>query len=1067
MKLKSTFLKKKCVLIAVATLFSGGLLQLKAENNPSSSPQMTNQATRTIKGKVMEENGDPLIGVSVSVDKTTTAVMTDLEGNYQIKLPSGNTKLKFVYVGYKEQVVDVGSKTIQNIVLQEDNKVLDEVVVVGYGTQKKATLSGSVATVNSESFQQKGNLSSPLQALQGQVPGVMITRSSTAPGDESWSMSLRGAVSANSTEPLIIIDGVAYNSVNDLRLLNPNDIESINFLKDGAAAIYGSRAAGGVVLITTKQGKQGKTKVEYSGTMQTSKIGLMPHLMNIDQWADGIMTTLENDDNTSSVWYTYAQLAKKYKGKYIDLSNSASPFGSAAFTDVADFVFSNDDWLGNLFGNSYSTEHNLSISGGGENTSYRLSLGYLYNGSTLQYGDNNNKRYTFRLNNNLKLSKHLSLESSISYNRQEQVAPTMVSSALTSSVPMPGLPLHALNGKPYAWGTWYSPVAEVEDGGDNKLSVSYIGFSETFKYNVTNWLDANVNLGYNTSNAARNINYNSIDYYNYAGTKIVATIPTVENSYYEETNAKTDFYSIAGYLQAKKTYSKTHNFSLMLGSQYEFKDYTYYGVIVKDPQTGLEIVNGSGDVTLTGDESRYQNANLSYFSRFNYDYRQKYLLEFNARYDGSSKFLSENRWKLFWGTSLGWRLTEEKFMKGLKWLNDLKLRASYAIVGNQSGIGNYDGVQLYSVNSSTGAYVGDSKLSYITTSGTLASTSRTWEQIENYNIGIDFGLLNQRLTGTIDVFLKKNNNMLISVTYPGVLGITAPSSNSGKFKDSGFEGKINWHDKIGNVAYDLGGSLSFARNKLVYYGGTTVKSSGYTSSQQGYPLSSIFGLRYGGKIQNENQLEAYEAKYYTNNGVGMPSDLRVGDNMYCDLNNDGVLDYNDYEYLGSDTPEISYSFNLGANWKGFSLSCIFQGVANRFVYRGNTDTWVVPFRAIYTNTTTQSIGHTWSEDNPNAYYAPYTTQSDINTYNYQASSLTAQDGRYIRLKNVTLGYTLPSAVVSKMKFVSNVHFYLTGADIWEYTKIKDGWDPEAKYSPSGTQRYPFTRNYTFGLDLTF
>ena len=944
---------------------------------------------------------------------------------------------------------------------------MDEVVVVGYGTMKKESLTGAVTVVDSKAFKEKGGLSSPLEALQGQVAGVMITRSSSAPGDESWGLNLRGAVSANSTEPLIIIDGVAYNSVNELRLINPNDIETINFLKDGSAAIYGSRAAGGVVLITTKKGAEGKVKVEYSGTATLKTVGLMPSAMNIDQWADGVMTALENDNNTSNSWYTFAQLAKQYKGTYIDLSNSNSPFGSAGFNDVSDFVFSDDtNWLDSLFGETMSTEQNLSISGGSERSSYRISLNYLYDGSTLQFGNNNNQRYTFRMNNTFKLTDKIKLESSISYSRQEQVVPTMISSVLTTQMPMPGLPFTSVDGKPYAWGTWGSPVAKVTEGGDNKLSVSNFSLSETLNYQITDWLSANANVGYTTGVANRNTVQNSITYYNYAGDKQVLTEPVQANSEYTQTNAQTDFYSISGYLNAMKTFKDKHNLSLTLGAQYEFKEYTYFGVKVKDIQSGLEIVNGSGEITLSGSEDKYQNAIMSYFGRFNYDYDNRYLLELNARYDGSSRFLPENRWDLFYGVSLGWRLKEENFLKDVDFLSDLKLRLSYAEMGNQSGISNYDGVQIYNLETGTGAYVGTDKLSYIKTSGVLASTSRSWERIKNYNLAVDFGFLNGRLTGTVEAFMKKNDNMLVSITFPGTLGDDAPKANAGKFKTWGYEGSLNYRGKIGQVDYHLGGVFTFARNELVDYGGTSVMSSGYTSTQQGYPLNSIFGLRYGGKIQNEEQLNAYMTKYYENNGIGMPSNLRVGDNMFCDENGDGVLDHNDYIFLGSDSPEISYSFNAGASYKGFDFNVIFQGAANRFVYRG-IDNWTVPFRANYTNTITSSIGNTWSEDNPDAYYAPYTNDSNINNYNYQASSLTSQDGRYLRLKNVTIGYTFDSKLLKRQNVVENVRLYITGADLWETTKIKDGWDPEAKRDASGTQRYPFTRNFTFGVNLTF
>jgi len=1072
-KLKSKFRENKSLLLAVAILFGGVCYSdLRAEYH-SNGMLSVNQSTTSVKGVVTDRTGEPLIGVSVSVEGTTIGSMTDIDGNYEIRVPSEHSKIKFSYIGYKDQIVDITGKTTIDIRMDEDNALLDEVVVVGYGTQKKASMSGAVAVVGSKAFQEKGGLSSPLEALQGQVAGVTITRASSAPGDESWSMNLRGASSMNTTEPLIVIDGLASGTVNDLRLLNPNDIESMNFLKDGAAAIYGSRAAGGVILVVTKKGAKGKTKVEYSSTATLKTVGLMPSAMSIDQWADGVMTALENDNNTSNVWYSYAELAKKYKGSYIDLSTSANPFGTAAFTDVSDFVFDDSaNWLDSLFGDTWSTEQNLSISGGTDRSSFRVSLSYMYDGSTLQFGNNNNKRYNFRTNNTYKLTDKITLESSVAYNRQEQVAPSFIASVLTTNMPMPGLPFRSLNGKPYAWGTWGSPVAKVEDGGDNKLTVSGISINETVKYEITNWLSATADVGYSTSSAMRNVVENSIDFYNYTGERSVLVSPTKANSTYKQTSSRTDFYSATGYLNAHRTFAKKHDISATLGAQYEFNEHVYFGAKVKDIQDGLEIINGSGEVTLSGDEDKYQNSIMSYFGRLNYAYDDRYLFEINGRYDGSSRFESQNRWDLFYGVSLGWRIQQESFLKDVDWLSDLKLRLSYAEMGNQSGISNYDGVQLYSLETGTGAYVGSDKLSYIKTSGVLASNDRSWERVKNYNVGLDFGFLNGSLSGSVDAFMKRNDNMLVSLTFPGTLGDSAPKANAGEFKTWGLEGQLNYRAKIGEVDYHIGGTFTFARDKLVDLGGATVLKSGYVKEQQGYALKSIFGLRYAGKIQNEEQLAAYKAKYYNNNQIGMPSNLRVGDNMYCDENGDGVLDEKDYIHLGSDTPEISYSFNFGAGYKGFDVNFIFQGAANRFVYRG-IDNWTVPFRANYTNTITSSIGETWNENNRNAYYAPYTNDTNINNYNYQASTLTAQDGRYLRLKNVTLGYTFDRKMLVKTKVIEGARIYVTGTDLWETTKIKDGWDPEAAAyenngdAAKGVKRYPFNRNFTFGINLTF
>ena len=1028
--------------------------------------------TVTVTGQVTDQQNEPLIGVTVLVDgQTAGGTVTDFDGNYSIKAAS-NATLKFSYIGYQDQKIAVGGKSVINVQMKEDSELLEEVVVVGYGTVKKESLTGAVTTVDAKAFEQKGSIESPLEALQGQVAGVIITRSSSAPGDAGWNLNLRGSVSVNSTEPLVIIDGVAA-SVNEMNNLNPNDIESINFLKDGSAAIYGSRAAGGVVLITTKKGKAGKIKVEYGGSATLKAVGLQPELMNIDQWAEGVKTTLRNDDNMANVWYTYAELAQLYKGGYIDLDTSANPFGNAAFTDVADFVFDDVDWLGNLFGSCWSTEHNLSISGGNDKSSYRISLGYNYEGSTLQYGDNNNQRFTFRINNQYKFTDKLKLESVVGYVRQEQVTPTQISSALTDTYPMPGLPMTTADGRAYGWGTWGSPLAKVTEGGNNNYRLSRINISETLTYDITDWLTANANIGYNTTEKWRDITTNAIQFYNFAGTRQTLTSPTVANSSYRQVNDHTDFYSFSGYVNARKTFWKDHNFSLTLGAQYEFTDYKKFGATAKEIQDGLELINGAGEITIpTADNDRYQNSIMSYFGRFNYDYLGRYLLEFNGRYDGSSKFLPENRWDFFWGVSAGWRISEEKFMKTFDWLTNLKLRASYAEVGNQSGIGNYDGVQLYNVTSSAGAYVGADKLSYIATNGTFASTSRSWERIKNYNLALDFGINIGHagtLNGTVEYFQKRNNNMLVSITFPATLGDKAPTANKGKFKDYGWEGQLTWNGHVGkDWQYHVGGTLTFARNELTDYGATTVLTSGYRSTTQGYALNSIFGLRYGGKIQNEEQLQAYLTKYYENNGIGMPSNLRVGDNMYVDENGDGKLDENDYIYLGSDAPEISYSFNFGGSWKGIDLNVVFQGAANRFVYRA-INNFTVPFRALYTNTTTASIGHTWSVDDPSDdyYYSPYTNDGNINNYNYQANSQTAQDARYLRLKNVTIGYTLPQQLVKKTKILEGVRVYFTGTDLWETTKIKDGWDPEAPRSASGTSRYPFTRNYTFGMNLTF
>jgi len=1028
-------------------------------------------ASSTVTGEVLDSNGEPLIGATVMLKGSTDGVATDFDGKFTLKAPVGAT-IVISYIGYKTLEVKYDGQPI-TVTLAEDTEMLDEVVVVGYGTQKKATMTGAVTAIGEKALSNKGVLSSPVQALQGQVPGVIITRGSSAPGDESWSMSLRGAVSKNSTEPLVIIDGIEYESVNELRLLNPSDIESINFLKDAAASIYGSKAAGGVVLVTTKKAKDNKLRVEYNGSYTHKKVGLKADLMTLDQWSDAVVQARTNDGyGDDDAWLRYAKLARTYKNKYIDLDHTTNPFKDInAFSDVADFTFFDNNWNDIMWGDAGSTTHELSVSGGKEGSTFRLSAGYMYDGSNLRWGENNNQRVNLRLNNNIDLTDRLHLNSVIAYNRQDQVAPSQISDALTTSTAQPGLPASTIDGKPYGWGTWVTPNWVCELGGENKLKVSAINISENLIYNILEGFNANVTFGYNTSTASRDVKKKQIDYYNYAGNRVVLQSPEQSKTSYAKSSARTDFYSVQGYLDWTRTFNGLHDVKVMGGMQFNFKDYDYANTEVLDIQPELDAINGSGTVSLEKVE-RWQESILSYYGRVNYAYDSKYMLEGQARYDGSSKFQAANRWAFFWGASAGWRISQENFMEATRgWLSELKLRASYGNVGNQSGIDRYSGSALYNFHQGSGVLVGNTLLSYLDTNGKLVSTDRTWERVHNYNVGLDFGFFNSRLSGNVEAFWKKTNNMLIDVIYPGILGDSAPTANKGKFKAWGYEGQVNWNDKIGNVSYHIGSTFTYAENKLLDNGGSGAIKAGVRSDREGYPLNSVFGLRYCGKIQTQEQLELYRKRYADKYSMGgVLSQVRLGDNMYEDVNGDGKLDENDLVYLGTDDPKIQFSFNGGFEWKGFDVNVIFQGAAKRTVWRsesdGGYDSWSCPMRSVYMNSSSQWIGNVWSKDNPGGFYPSLTNESNINGYNYQCSSWSVNDGSYLRLKNVTIGYTLPASLLQKTVLTS-VRFYATGTDLWEWCKIHDGWDPEAKRTVTAASRYPFLRTFTFGANIVF
>lgn len=554
------------------------------------------------------------------------------------------------------------------------------------------------------------------------------------------------------------------------------------------------------------------------------------------------------------------------------------------------------------------------------------------------------------------------------------------------------------------------------------------------------------------------------------------TNPQQEESNYIKSNSQTDLYTINAYANWSQTLADKHDVAVMLGTQYSFKEYDYTTTKAKNILPSLDIINGIGEVTLVNDNNKgpekWQEALLSYFARVNYDYLSKYLLEGNFRYDGSSKFQPENRWAFFWGVSAGWRLSEETLIKNLNIFDDLKLRVSYGTVGNQGGIDRYDGIQLYNFNQNKGALIGGEKISYIDTNGKLLSMDREWETIQNYNVGLDFGLFGNRLKGTAELFWKVCENMLIDVSYPATLGDKAPTANVGGFKANGFEGNLNWSDKIGEVGYSIGGTFTYTTNKLTDNGGGVTITDGVRSDREGYPLNSVFGLKYVGKIQNDEQLEKYLYRYTGNNTIDMPTNLRLGDNMYEDVNGDGKLTEEDYVFLGTDDPKISFSFNGGLEWKGFDFSVVFQGVGMRSIWRTGSsnksnDAWRIPVMKPHLNSPNFSVGDVWSPENPGAYYPTYTNVDQINTYNYRCSSWSVENGNYLRLKNISLGYTFPTKWLEKTKFLTYARVYVTGADLWETSKIRDGWDPEASRTVTAYGRYPFTRSVTFGLNLTF
>lgn len=1082
--------------------------------------QSASQQTGTIKGVVAGADGEPLIGATVKVKGSKGGTMTDIDGGFSLKAAIGAT-LQVSYVGYKTLEVKATSSDLK-ITLQEDNEVLDEVVVVGYGSQKKASLTGAVSTLDTKIVQDK-SVSTPLAALQGQIPGMVVTRSSSAPGREEWGYKIRGQASVNDPGALVIIDGVAGGNLNNI---DPNDIASMSVLKDGAAAIYGSRAAGGVILVETKKGQNQKVKITYSGNVTVKTPAMQQKWMNMEQWAyaieeatlnndvhrdaDGNWTSskLGQDIGASRYWTLQAMKTHdpRFMGRVVDYN-----FPEIRTTGFMDYDMNDEVW-----GNAVSNSHALSFNGGNATNRFNIALSYHNDGSPMRskWGDDNYRRYGIRANHDIELAKWVELGTRIVFERIEKKFPKFGANAANGNIP--GSPMLTPSGLPFGWGGNFTPVVKTKFGGTQNENTNSFSINFQPKFHITKDLDLVGNIYFNPWDT-NNMGYqNLVKWYDWHDVEYRSTNP---NSSYVNREAKTVMKTLyQGYFNYHHTFAEAHNLAVMAGLSYE-KERSTKMILEKKNLTVPELhsVNTATDYNKGSDEIK-EWALASYYGRINYDYMGRYLVELIGRYDGSSKFIKGKKWSPFFGASVGWRISEEKFMRNAAtWLDNLKIRASYGEVGNQNGIDNYDYIALVNLNTPsgnapTGGLFGPSSkpsMGQTITQKNVVSLDRTWEKIKTMNVGLDFTVLNNRLTGTFEYFIKKNDNMLTSVTYPSVFGASAPKTNSGKMEVKGWELSLGWRDRIGNVDYWVNGNISDARNKLISMENATVKQwDKVTSNLEGYALGTMWGLEAYKLIENEQELEDYRKLIDAKTDKLIDSKLlSVGDMMYRDLDGDGFVTKKDVKLLGDNTPHYSYAINLGARWNNFDFSATFQGVGKMAVIRDKSAATMLVANT-YQNQGAIWYGRSWSDiaeklgnrqisfsepvwdasgaitgsenrtvdlllpavnKDPNA-VPRSTTNGTVRTYNYLYSDAwyKLQNGAYTRLKNITIGYTIPGNLTKRIG-ISNLRLYFTGNDLFEITHTKDGWDPETTgTNPLDAKAvYPFMRSYTFGINFTF
>lgn len=994
------------------------------------------QQVHKITGTVVDKAGLPVIGANVIVKGTTNGTVTDVEGRFSLEIPE-NAVLLVSYIGYVEREMQVGDESALSIILQEDTQALEEVVVVGYGTQKKINLTGAVESISSDVIEDRP-IKSVADALQGTALGVTVTSAAGQPGEFS-KIKIRGDASLNSDGALVLIDGMP----GDLNQVNPQDIENISVLKDAASsAIYGARAAEGVILVTTKSGKSTKTRVEYSGNISFNTPTRIPE-----------STTAAEHVRLSNLAFTNAGLAPNFTEEAINAINNHS---TVSIPKGNDWIYTADmDWIDLMMDRSFQQQHNLTVSRSQESLKYLFSAGWLdQDGMFSEYGPDNFDRFNLRSNVNLDIVKDkLNLDSRITFSRMDQRYHPKFGEwtipYITFIQAGPNMPIYDTNGNYARYRMQANPIQALREGGEGKEFTNVVDGIFTLSYKPITDLTLKAVGGARFTSKEISEWRRAYGKYGPNGLVSMAAGQSGDNNL---TLTKDNTRYFTGQLLAE--YSKSlgsHDFKLLGGWSAEMEYYSMLSGkrlnIVGNELPALDLGATDG-WSNDGDETHW--ALLSGFMRLNYAYASKYLFEANFRADGSSRFSSRNKWGIFPSFSIGWRITEEDFMKEQNLFSNLKLRASWGQLGNQNGLGLYDHIAQYVVD---GYYPFKNELAQWAKLSQLPSETRSWETVEMKNIALEMGFLDNRLTVTGEYFHKRNKDMLVNIEVPSVIGIDVPTGNYGELVVKGWEVSIGWRDQIKDFNYFVSFNLADRKDKLVDYG---VEYTGFTAGVdqkvQGYSIGSIFGFETDGYFQTSK--EAQEAPAF-NRAIQDAGDIR-----YIDQDGDGKISApNDLVYLGTTQPRYEFSFHLGGSWKSIDFSALFQGVGKRNFYLDGEV--FQPFRDSWSNYSYTYFSDYWTPENPNALLPRLYAGTK---HNYQYSSHWLQNAAYIRLKNLQVGYTLNPEWTRKVK-IEKLRVYFSGENMFEFSKMFRYFDPEL--NKVAGYMYPIMRNYSLGVNVVF
>ncbi|MGQ1946069.1 SusC/RagA family TonB-linked outer membrane protein [Geofilum sp. OHC36d9] len=1040
-------------------------------------PQKAGQVT----GVVSDELGNPIPGVNIFVKETTIGTVSDIDGRFTLNVSATEQPvLVLSFIGYELKEIEVGEQSVFDVTMKSSLASLDEVVVVGFGTQKKVNITGSVATASSKDLE-KRPVSNAVQALQGVIPGLNIYNSGVGGElDATKTINIRGTGTigdGSKGDPLILIDGME----GDINTINPQDIESISVLKDAASSsIYGSRAPFGVVLVTTKSGKKGKTVINYNNSFRYKTPVMMPDMQNSWEFVNFFDDANFNASNSHLYSDDYKQLVKSYYDGELEPSDVAY-LGSGGKWNY-DYTYANVDWLDEYYKDwSPSQEHNFSISGGNTDFTYYISTNYMTEEGFMRYGTEGFDRYSLSGKISAQLTDILKVDYSNRFIRTDYARPTNMNEGFYDHILRRARPIRAKKDPNGYYMSDINYIQTMSEGGRQKEQND--DMYQQVKATLTPLKGWNIigEMNVRTGNDWTHWDQKRV-YSHYAdnpeNTYKALTSPNNDQVY--EYSYKSTFLNPNVYTNYSKQVGR-HSFTGMMGFQYEQMKYRDMNAQRADMITTdlpvLNLTTNNDNMSINGQYQEWKTA--GFFGRLNYDLDGKYLAELNLRYDGTSRFRAEKRWAWAPSASLGWNMARESFWSNLEnVIGTFKLRASYGELSNQNTDSWYPTYQTLPTGAADGEWVINGAKPNTASVPGLISSSLTWEKIQTTNLGIDFGAFRNRLTGSFDYFARKTTNMVgPGVELPATLGLDVPKTNNTDLKTSGWELEVSWRDQKGKFQYGARLNVSDSRTKILRYGNPTGSLSKYVEE---YYTGNIYGYTSIGIAKTDAEMQEHLETLPNGGQDALGSNWAAGDIMYADINGDGkvnngeytIHDMGDLKKIGNSTPRFLTGITLDASWNGFDIQMLWQGVLKRdfdpgensMVFWGATGSgqwWSTAFSEhldYFRDDSDHPLGM-----NTNSYYP----RPLFNNKNHKTQTRYLQDASYMRLKNLQIGYTFSKFLVRQIS-LQNLRIYVSGENLLTMTNLSKTMDPEtAGIGKQGGTVYPLSTVYSFGLSVNF